>query len=343
MAENILADPVSPDAATTFVRQVPNPAKYTLGQFLPDKDIQGDRVEFSEAVRTARKAKYRAYDGNIPELKRDGLEGRSMGLIPMSIQGGRGEYERLQLEKLRQGGGANQPLIEAIFDDFSIGVRDIRTAVEAKRGELLSTGKLVINENGLQETVDFGVPVNHFATAATPWSDVEDSTPIEDLLAWKKIFVDDNEEATPGRIIVDDATIGYLMKNKEIRVYAGLDAAGGPQLVRQDVLNSVLAGFGIPPLYAYDVKIEGQRVIPAGKAIFVPDEPSVLGNTYWGTTATVLELMSANQTEMSYQDAPGIVAVVTKSGPPFKQSTLVDSVNLPILNQPKALFVGTVA
>lgn len=343
MAENILADPVSPDAATTFVRQVPNPSKYTLDQFLPNKDVQGDRVDFSEAVRNARKAKYRAYDGNIPQLKRDGLEGRSIGLLPMSIQGGRGEYERLQLEKLRQKGGSNQPLIEAIYDDFAIGVRDIRTAVEARRGELLSTGRLVINENGIQETVDFGVPNTHFATAGVLWSNVVNATPIEDLLAWQQVYKDDNDDAQPGAIIIDQATMGYLMKNKEIRVYANLDAAGGPQLVRQDVLNAVLAGFGLPPLYVYDVKIEGQRVIPAGKAIFVPDEASILGNTYWGTTATALELLSANQTEMSYQDAPGIVAVVTKSGPPFKQSTLVDSVNLPVLNQPKALFVGTVA
>ena len=343
MADNILMDPVSPDAATTFVRQYPNPAKYTLDQILPNKNVDGDRVELSEAVRNARAAKYRAYDANIPQLKRDGFEGRSLGLAAMSIQGGRGEYERLQLEKIRQSGNANQPLVDAIFDDFRIGVLSIRTGVELKRGEILSSGKLVLNENGLMETVDFGVPGSHFVTASTLWSDVDNATPIEDLLAWKEIYVDDNEDAAPGKIIIDSATLGYLMKNKEIRVYAGLDAAGAPQLVGLDVVNSVLARFTLPPLYVYDTKVGGQRIIPQGKAIFVPDEPSVLGNTYWGTTATALELIGANQTEMTYQDAPGIVAIVTKSGPPFKQDTLLDSVNLPILNQPKALFVGTVA
>jgi hypothetical protein len=45
---------------------------------------------------------------------------------------------------------------------------------------------------------------------------------------------------------------------------------------------------------------------------------------------------------MSFADAPGIVGVVEKVGPPYRQFTFVDAVAMPILAQPKRLFVATV-
>jgi hypothetical protein len=47
---------------------------------------------------------------------------------------------------------------------------------------------------------------------------------------------------------------------------------------------------------------------------------------------------------MSFEQAPGIVGVVDKAdAPPYRQMTFVDAVGMPVIANPYALFVATVA
>ncbi|ANA86364.1 capsid protein [Gordonia phage OneUp] len=339
---NILNAPVHPDAATAFVRRVPEPSGNTLSQFLPDKTIQDTRVEVTDVELTSSTAPYRSYDGNIPRIKRDGFQVRQVEMLPMSLQGGKGEFERLQLEKVRQTGGSDAAIVEAIYNDLEKIVLNIRNALEVYRGKLLSTGRVTVAENGVFTEADFGVPAEHFVGSDVAWTDVENARPITDLIAWSEVYA--NSYGQPaGGMIVSRKTMGLLRANKEIRAAAGLTNADGPAFVSNQVVNAALAAFDLPPVVAvYDQVINGQRVIPEGKVIFVPANAADLGNTYWGVSATALELLNAAQTDMSFSDAPGLVGVVIKSGPPFQEAALVDSINLPILNNPKALLVADV-
>jgi hypothetical protein len=56
-----------------------------------------------------------------------------------------------------------------------------------------------------------------------------------------------------------------------------------------------------------------------------------------------LELVNSNEADLSFEEAPGIVGVVEKTGPPYRQFTYVDAVAMPILADARKLFVADVA
>lgn len=68
-----------------------------------------------------------------------------------------------------------------------------------------------------------------------------------------------------------------------------------------------------------------------------------LGYTAMGITATALELVNSNRSDLSFQDAPGIVGVVIKGGPPFRQFTYVDAVGMPVIVNARKLLTADVA
>lgn len=343
MAENILNDPVHPDAAISFVREIDPPAGNTLNRFLPDKTIQDTRVEITEAELTTPVAEYRTWDGNVKRFGRDGFQTYMVGLQPLGGTNATNEFERLQIEKLRQNGGSDAAMAEVIYNDLERATIGVHNRIELIRGQLLTTGGVSINENGVQLQADYDVPDSHFANPGIEWTDFEDSTPVDDLLGWVETYVDDFG-SEPGGFLASKRTWALLRRNQQLWGYMNPTAVnGGPRQVTNSAIQSILADFGLPPLLdPYDHKIAGQRVIPEGKVIFVPQNAADLGNTYWGITPTAMELMSAKETDMSFSNAPGIVGVVYKTGFPLKQEVFVDALALPVINNPKALFVADI-
>jgi hypothetical protein len=57
--------PVTPEALTTFVREVPTPADQVLNRLLPDRYFNRNTVDFAELTRTNRTARFRAFDGRL--------------------------------------------------------------------------------------------------------------------------------------------------------------------------------------------------------------------------------------------------------------------------------------
>ncbi|KZM71067.1 major capsid protein [Nocardia terpenica] len=339
--------PLVPDDTIIFAREVPTPSEHKLAQFLPDKLVQEQTIRLANVTRVNRTAQFRTFDGSIPQLERDTFDTREVDLLPISVQGMKGELERLQLERMRQQGGNLEAITNAIYDDIEAGVLAIRNRVEVARGELLSTGKMTLNENGVSLTADYKVPAGNFVAPATVWSDVANAKVVTDITSWIEYYTTVNGYA-PGGMIISRKTAGYLHRNSEFKSYANQMVSGTPQIVSRSVVNSVLDDFNLPGIAdVYDTVINVQgtdtRVIPEGKVIFLPPNPADLGFVAWGITATAMELMSAQQTDMSFQNAPGLVGVVTKSGPPYKESTFVDSLLLPVLQKPEALMVATVA
>jgi hypothetical protein len=104
----------------------------------------------------------------------------------------------------------------------------------------------------------------------------------------------------------------------------------------------------LPPIVgvydtSFDVDGTSTRVIPANKVVFVPPAGQPLGYTAWGVTATALELVNSNESDLTFEEAPGIVGVVEKDGPPYRQYTFVDAVGMPVIENSWLLFVATVA
>lgn len=336
--------PVTPDALTTFVRQVPTPADQVLNQLLPDRVLNRNQVDLSELTRTNRTARFRAFDARLHVSERDVSLTKQVKLPPLSSSISVGELERLQIEFARLGGTNTSAIVDAIYDDATNLTREVRARMEQARGDVLTDGRFTLaGEGNLTMEADFGVPANHIVTAATPWSTVATAGVIGDLTSWVNTYIATNGSRPTG-MLVSTRVMNYMLQNAEIRTLSA-SLAGSPGLVTRPALDAALAAFGLPPVtLVYDsaVDVDGvtTRVIPDDRVILYGQD---VGYTAWGVTATALELVNAAQTDLSFGDAPGIVGVVIKEGPPFRQFTFVDAVGMPVLENPRRLFVADVA
>lgn len=339
--------PVTPDALTTFVREVPTPADQVLNTLLPDKYFNDNTIDFAELTRTNRTARFRAFDGRLHVSERDSNITKQVKLPPLSTSISMGELERLQLQFARTGGTNTAAIVDAIYDDATNLTREIQARMEQARGDVLVDGKFTLaGEGGLTMEADYGIPANHLVAPGILWSTTASATIIANESAWIDTYVATNGFA-PGGQVVSRRILNYMLQNTELRSLAA-SLSGTPSLVTRPALDAALAAFSLPPIVlVYDtvVDVDGTstRVIPDDRVLFVPPNVSDLGYTAWGVTATSLELVNASVTDLSFSQAPGIVGVVEKSGPPYREWTFVDAVGMPVLANPKLLMVADVA
>lgn len=336
--------PVTPDALTTFVREVPSPADQVLNRILPDRISARNTVDLSELTRTNRTARFRAFDARLHVSERDMSALKQVKLPPLSSSISVGELERLQLEMARLGGTNNAAIVDAIYDDATNLTREVQARMEQARGDVLADGKFTLaGEGNLTMEADFGVPANHIVAPATLWSATATATVIADLTAWVNVYVATNGSRPTG-MIVSTRVMNYMLQNAEIRTLAA-SLAGAPGLVTRPALASALDAFGLPSVslvYDSQVDVDGvsTKVIADNRVILFGDS---VGYTAWGLTATALELTQAAQTDMAFENAPGITGVVIKEGPPFRSFTFVDAVGMPVLENPRRLLIAAVA
>jgi hypothetical protein len=340
--------PVTPEALTTFVRRVPTPAANALSLLFPVEYKDSNTYDFAEIVQKNRTAKYRSYDGSVHVSARDAGSQKRVPLAPLSSSIGIGEYERLQLEFARTGGTYTQALATAIYNDGENLTREILNRLELAWGDVLTDGKLTIDENGFASEADYGMPANHAVTpAAAAWTDTTNSKPLTDMLAWSDVWNATNG-TRPASLLTSLRQLRLLQKNKEV-IDAVHGATQGRTRVTVTELNDLLAAESLPTvLEPYDAQLSvddiNTRVIPDDKVIFLPADLSTLGSTVFGLSATALELLNSGKADFSFEDVPGIVGVVIKEDSvPFRQMTYVDAVGQPILKDARNLLVADVA
>ncbi len=336
---------VSPEALTTFARSVPIDQNFILNQILPDRYDNVLEARFGDSTVTTRAAKARAFDAPPLPGRRDGFTVRSVKLPAVSQMLGRGELDRLQIERLNTGGQATQALEDAIFNDTENNVRSVLARVELMRGDLLADGKVTLTELGNIEA-DFGVPGTHIVSAGTAWTTIATATPLADIRTWNKVYRASNGFGFGGMIMPEDILYA-LLQNQGIRDFWTSASATRPSVVTIDQLNQTLSANRLPPvLYTYDAQAVVDEVatsiLPTDKVIFVPPAGIELGYTQWGMSATALELVNAG---VQIDPSPaGMVAVVDKDvTPPYREGAYVDATVMPVLSRPKGLFVADVA
>jgi hypothetical protein len=336
--------PVEPDALTTFIREVPLNNELELSAMFPPRYLDTNTVDFAEIVRTNRTARYRSYDGRIHVSARDAGSEKRVKLPPLSSSLSLGEYERLQLEFARTGGTNQQALARSIYNDGENLTREVQNRAEQAWGDVLTDGKLTIPELGTE--ADFGVPANHLVAPATAWTDIATATVLTDMLSWSDIWGTTNG-GTPGYGKTSRRVLRLMQRNKEI-IDAVYGSTQGRTRVTMAELNALLDSEGLPTMlspYETSVDVDGTitRVLPEDRLLMLPTDISSLGYMAYGVSATALELVNSNRSELSFEDAPGIVGVVVQDGPPFRQWTFVDAVGMPILTDAKRLLVADVA
>lgn len=337
--------PVEPDDLTTFVREVPvTPGRVLLDQF-PRRDVDDNQVDWAEITHTNRVAKFRSWDGRIHVSTRDTVGEKLVKLPPLSSSLNMGEYERLQIQFARTGGSRQSAYVNAIYNDATTLTNEVLNRMEMAWGDVLTDGKLTINENGLVSEADYGVPSTHIVNTNSTWATVATAAVVTELIAWHDVYIATNGRAA-GRILTSQKVLRLMLRNAEV-INAIKGSAMGSTMVTVTELNNLLTDHGLPTVGTpidtmLSVDNVSTRVIADDKVLFLPDNLGELGYTAWGVTATALELVNAPQSDMSFEQAPGVVGVVIKEGPPFRSYTLVDAAAMPVLTNPKLLFVADV-
>lgn len=344
----IIDDFVDPIELTGFVREVPVPSTLMLAQFLPDRNIGNVEAAIDQVTRTNRAAMFRSWDAETPIGQRDSFQRSKIKLPPLGEKLPVAEQETLMLERVRTGGDNRNGYVEAIYNDAATLAGNVRRRMEVARGDVLVDGKFTLaGENNLTLEADFGLPGGHAVTAATPWSDHADATPLLNLKAWIDAYVDANGER-PGKILTSNTVINNLLLVAEFRdlFNRGTTLTGGPNLLTQVQLNQVLQAYGIPPLIEYNTKINidgsNVRVIPEDRVIMLPENAADLGYTAWGVTAESLRLATGDNPGLLFEELPGLVGMTMLTGDPIQTWTKVAAVGMPLITDPKRLFVADV-
>lgn len=340
-----LADPQELLGFTRAIQQELEENTFVLNQFLPNDNIDDIEYRFTTGqLRDQDAAVVRAWDTESPIGNRQGIARKMGELPPISKKMAVGEEERLRLRSLERNGDATE-IINAIYNDAANLARSVTARVELFRGEALETGQIVIDENGVKQTIDFERDSDMEPTAlagTAKWDDYDDSDPIGNLTTWVEAYTDLNGTA-PGVILTSRKIVNHLLRNDQVRTYLG-SLAGTPALVTNDQLRSVFGAFDLPPIVTYDVsvRVDGTqtRVISDDKVIFLPPAGEPLGRTFFGTTAEAIELAGAQQ--IGAGQAPGMVSVVEKTFDPVKTWTKVAAIALPVLTNPNLTLVADV-
>lgn len=339
-------DLVPPQELIGFVREILNEESrnpLSLAQFLPNRNIVGITYRLTTGVlRDVAAAPVRPFDTPAPIGKRQGVTRKIGELLPISKKIDLAEEQTLRLRAAQTGN--NSGLIDGIFNDAETMARAVAVRVEQLRGEALWSGQINLNENGVQQVLDFGRNGAHTVAPATLWSDTVNAVPVTNLIAWQQTY-----RATNGvgaaYALISSRILGYLSVNAQIR---GLAVYNGntPPFLGLGEINRLMQTNGLPQFVVNDTQVRNindvaTRVIPDDKVVLVPPANEPLGSTLWGETAESTELIEAQQ--IGADDAPGVVAVVMKTFDPVATWTKAAGIVMPIVANPDLTFTADVA
>lgn len=329
---------VEPAELTTFARQSQQQieaAKGSLAAFFPSEVVDDVSVRYMKGKKgLVDAAEFRAFDAETTIGALEGGQRVTMDLPPVGQKIRIGELDQLRARTLDPSDERVQISV-AKATERAVAATDAR--VEALRGSILESGKLVVNENGFNIDVDLGRSEDMTTTAGTLWGE-GGATPLDDLLAWADQYATKND-TMPGTLLVSRKALSALQRSAQI-----LSAIPNSSVTvaSVDVVNAILGSYGLPSVQLFDrkVKVGGtvRRVLDENKLFFLPAAGESLGKTTWGRTAEA--------DDPDYAIAPaegaGIVAAAHKVHDPYSYWARATAIALPVMTDPDASMVATV-
>lgn len=209
------------------------------------------------------------------------------------------EKEIIALESPRNS-KEEEEIIKKIFQDVDKLVAGVRARVEVMRMEALSTGKIVINENGVKATIDYGMPMNH--KVEKTWK-TGTPTILEDMDSMVNQIVKDTG-FTPTRALTSKTNLNTILRDERIR--SAIYGVNSAKMLTIAELNAFLAQQSLPQIAVYDKMYRKQvkdgkytsfRYLPESAFIMMPD--GKMGDTFYGLTAEELELRKQPDIDLS--------------------------------------------
>lgn len=243
------------------------------------------------------------------------------------------EQDRQQLNLVSASG--NQAMVDMlinnIFNDQLTLLEAANTRLEAMRMEILATGALAINDNGVVKDIDYGVPEEHKGDAEVFWSEGE-ADPLADID--RAINIMENDGVTPTIAVMNSATFGNIRKSLQAESPNG-------RIGRAEAMDILMDEFGLTVEIKNGVFVndEGKSVkfFPDGVVTLAPNDS--LGNTVFGTTPEESDLTTGqSDAQVSMVDS-GIAVTTQQLVDPVNVQTKVSFIGLPSFELADAVYI----
>lgn len=237
-------------------------------------------------------------------------------------------------------------LVRYIYDDMGRLSDSVVARVEKMKQDVMSEGKIKINENRMNFIIDLGVPGDNFVTAN--WSDPEHNI-LGDIAAWKKIAKDQGQTITKGQ--TSEKILAYMQNNKGIQIAIN-GTLGVGAFVSVDQVNALMQrmyGFTIEAdedVYAVlekqadgTLKRKSTRFFPENKfTMYTAATNGRVGTGLWGRSPE--ELAYGPWTEKSTKQFVTITQWETPD--PVATWTKASGLFVPVLPNPEGMIIATI-
>lgn len=264
-----------------------------LGESLfPERKIQD--IEFDMILGRGGlpvSANVHALDTKTQIASRDAIQKGAQGLVLIKRQIPVKEKEIIKIQSPRSNAELKFVLSQ-LYKDAENMHESVRVRVEAMRMELLTTGKIKIEENNVKVTLDYGVPNGN--KKSYNWSDPATARPLDDIKALVKA-VKDSSGASPSRALTSSTIVDAICACTSVR--KAINGVNSDMIVTLADLNALLSRMQLPKIITYDEKyrVETAKGFDTKRYFaenaFTVFSDSALGETIYGLTAEEIALI----------------------------------------------------
>lgn len=238
-----------------------------------------------------------------------------------------------------------QTVINQIYDDVDNMVKSVQTRIERMRFEALSTGKLVLNENGFVGEIDYGVTAEQkdTLTGTNVWGD-PNADPLEDIEDYVNKVVA-LSGVTPERMLTSRRVFNTLKSHPSIR--SAIFGVNSARLVTNAELNTFLQQQGLPAIATDDRVYRVQdnaggytteRYFPEDSIVLLPS--GNLGQTVHGVTPEESNMQYMQGS--SFQSYGNIVAQIYSTNDPVARWTKAVTLAMPSFPTANQIYIANV-
>lgn len=261
------------------------------GVLFPEQKIDALEIEMLKGANNLPvAASVHSFDTETEIASREGINAAIQDLALIKRKQKISEKELIALHAPRSKQEEKQ-VIARIFNDVDGLVNGVRARVEALRMEALGTGKIVLNENGVKGTIDFGVPSGQ--KSSKTWLS---STPdiLKDITDMVNAVVT-GSGFRPTRALTSQKILNGILKDERIR--KAMYGVNSEKVANLNDLNQLLVSQGLPKIATYDGMYRTQnakgeyvtkRYFKEDSFVLMPD--GKLGDTFYGLTAEEVRL-----------------------------------------------------
>lgn len=225
--------------------------------------------------------------------------------------------------------------IARIFDDAGNLLRGSRATRERMAMELISTGHVKIDGNGVKLDYNYNLSNKQKVKASVAWTDTDNSKPVQDLIDWVD-YCRTDLYVPMGYVVMNTRTFNLIKKSKSTLaiLFPTATQIASQIVTSQQVKDLLLSATGLQVLindsfYADEVGGAGKLFYPDGVCTLLP-VGGKLGNMVFGTTPEEIDLLSDPKTSGNTRITDTGVAVYTRLiDHPVNREVIVSQICLP--------------